>query len=49
MRCDLVALENVRRAIERIIETNDDRYGSERAKAHDGLKVAMRADPKITK
>lgn len=49
MRCDLVAPEIVRRAIERIVETNDDRSGSERAKAHDGLKAAIRADLNITK
>lgn len=49
MRCDLVAPEKVRRAIERIIETNDDRTGVERSKAHDGMKDAMRADLRITK
>lgn len=47
MRCELVAPEAVRRAIERIVETNEDRAG--RFKADDELKVAFRTDLGIAK
>ena len=47
MRCELVATEAVRRAIERIVETNEDRAG--RTKAHDELKAAFRTDLGIAK
>jgi hypothetical protein len=47
MRCELVAPEAVRRAIERIVETNEDRAG--RTKAHDELKAAFRTDLGIAK
>lgn len=47
MRCELVAPEVVRRAIERIVETNEDREG--RTKAHEELKAAFRADLGIAK
>jgi hypothetical protein len=47
MRCELVAPEAVRRAIERIVETNEDREG--RIKAHDELKAAFRTDLGIAK
>lgn len=47
MRCEFVAPEAVRRAIERIVETNKDRAG--RTKAHDELKAAFRTDPGIAK
>lgn len=47
MRCELVAPETVRKAIERIVETNADRTG--RRKAHEALKSALRADLGITK
>ncbi|CAM4232999.1 Phage protein [Novosphingobium lubricantis] len=47
MRCELVGPEPVRRAIRRIVETNDDREG--RNQAHENLKEAMRADLGITK
>lgn len=47
MRCELVAPKPVRDAIWRIVETNDDRVGRE--KAHDDMKTAMRADLGITK
>jgi hypothetical protein len=47
MRCELVAPEPVRNAIRRIVETNDDRAG--RDKAHEDLKMSMRADLGITK
>jgi len=46
MRCDLVGSQAVREAVNRIIETNDDREG--RSKAHQDLKEAMRADLRIT-
>lgn len=46
MRCELVAPEAVRKAIERIVETNEDRIG--RPKAHEALKAALRADLGIT-
>lgn len=46
MRCELVAPEAVRKAIERIVETNEDRIG--RAKAHEALKAVLRADLGIT-
>lgn len=47
MRCELVAPEAVRRAIEPIVETNEDRAG--RTKAHDELKAALRTDLGIAK
>ncbi|HEX7821936.1 MAG TPA: hypothetical protein VF463_15105 [Sphingobium sp.] len=47
MRCELVALQSVRNAIIRIVETNDDRFG--RNAAHEDLKTSMRADLKITR
>lgn len=47
MRCELVAPDAVRKAIEHIVETNDDRTG--RAMAHEELKTALRADLGITK
>lgn len=46
MRCELVAPEVVRNAIERIIETNADRQ--RRAIAHEDSKSALRADLGIT-
>jgi len=42
MRCDLVAPEDVRVGIARIVETNDDPGG--RAVAHESLKLALRAN-----
>ncbi len=42
MRCDLVAPNNVRKAIEEIISTNDDIDA--RHIAHDQLKKALRSD-----
>jgi hypothetical protein len=47
MRCDLVAPEAVRSAIEQIVQTNDDRES--RVKAHDKLKAALRTDLGIAK
>lgn len=47
MRCELVAPKAVRRAISRVVETNNDREG--RNVAHEDLKTAMRADLRITK
>jgi hypothetical protein len=47
MRCELVASEAVRKAIERIIDTNDDKVG--RSQAHEALKIALRTDLGITK
>lgn len=47
MRCELVAPENVRAAIRRIVDTNDDRVGRE--KADIDLRIAMRADLRITR
>ena len=47
MRCDLVAPKAVRRAIEKIVETNDDQDA--RKIAHDELKAALRTDLGITK
>ncbi len=47
MRCELVAPEAVRGAIERIVETNEDRAG--RTKAHDELKAVFRTDLGIAK
>ena len=47
MRCELVAPEAVRRAIHRLIETNECR--EDREKAHDELKAALRADLGIAK
>jgi len=47
MRCELVAPEIVRKAIEQIVDTNDDRIG--RPKAQEALKTALRADLGITK
>lgn len=46
MRCELVAPYQVRDAIRRIVETNDDREGHRQAD-HD-MKTAMRADLGIT-
>ncbi|KGB82222.1 hypothetical protein JT55_08850 [Rhodovulum sp. NI22] len=46
MRCELVAPEPVRKAIQQIIETDDDRIG--RQNANEALKVALRADLRIT-
>jgi hypothetical protein len=46
MRCELVGPEPVRDAIRRIVETNEDRVGRE--KADRDLKEAMRADLRIT-
>lgn len=45
MRCDLVAPQNVRQAIENIIETNDDKEA--RSRAHDRLKSELRKDLNI--
>lgn len=42
MRCELVAPETVREAIERIVSTNDDK-GARRV-AHEQLKGALRSD-----
>jgi len=42
MRCDLVAPDDVRAAISRIVETNDDWDG--RGVAHENLKLALRTD-----
>lgn len=42
MRCELVAPQSVREAIERIISTNDDKDA--RYIAHDQLKTALRLD-----
>lgn len=47
MRCELVAPQPVREAIQRIVETNDDR--AEREKADREMRIAMRADLGITK
>jgi hypothetical protein len=47
MRCDLVSPPNVRRAIARIVETNDD--VAERYEAHDKLKAALRDDLGVSK
>ena len=47
MRCELVGSAAVRDAVRRIIETNDDRTGRE--KADFDLRVAMRADLGIAK
>ena len=47
MRCELVAPSSVRETIRRIVETNDDRAGRERADRD--MKEAMRADLAITK
>ena len=46
-RCDLVAPEAARKAIERIVETNEDLAGP--TKAHDELMSAFRADLGIVK
>ena len=46
-RCDLVAPEPVRKAIERVVETNEDLAGP--TKALDELKSAFRADLGIAK
>lgn len=46
MRCELIAPEAVRTAIERIVETNEDPAG--RKTAHECLKAALRADLGIT-
>lgn len=46
IRCELVAPEYVREAVERIIETNEDHIA--RLKAHNELKVALRRDLSIT-
>ena len=45
IRCELVAPRQVRDAIARIVETNDDRLG--RVQAHEALKDALRIDLKI--
>jgi hypothetical protein len=42
MRCELVAPENVRNAIQAIVDTNDDRVA--RDLAHERLKAALRND-----
>lgn len=47
MRCELVAPEPVRKAIDRIVETNEDRKG--RVTAHEDLKAALRADLSVAK
>jgi hypothetical protein len=47
MRCELVAPATVRNAISQIVATNEDREG--RNIAHENLKIAMRADLKVTK
>lgn len=47
MRCELVGSSAVRDAIGRIVETNDDRAG--RDKAHNDMNEAMRADLGVTK
>lgn len=47
MRCDLVAPAPVRKAIERIVETNEDRVA--RSQAHEALTAAFRLDLRITK
>lgn len=47
MRCELVGSTQVRDAIRRIVETNDDRSGRQVAD-HD-MKAAMRADLGVTK
>jgi hypothetical protein len=47
MRCELVGSKAVREAIQRIIDTNDDREA--RQKAHAYLKLVLRADLGITK
>lgn len=46
MRCELVASADVRDAVRRIVETNDDRAGRE--KADSDMKTAMRADLGVT-
>jgi hypothetical protein len=46
MRCDLVGSKDVRIAIQKIVDTNDDREG--RTKADNELKIAMRADLGVT-
>ncbi|MGC6329154.1 hypothetical protein [Rhizorhabdus sp. FW153] len=46
MRCELVGSANVRDAVCRIVETNGDRPG--RDKAHEDMKEAMRADLGVT-
>jgi hypothetical protein len=46
MRCELVAPAPVRNAIAQIVATNEDRDG--RNIAHENLKIAMRADLKVT-
>jgi hypothetical protein len=46
LRCELVGSNAVRDAVGRIVETNDDRAGRE--KAHDDMKKAMRADLGVT-
>ena len=47
MRCELVAPATVRDSIRRIVQTNDDRAGRERADRD--MREAMRADLGITK
>ncbi len=42
MRCEIVAPENVRQAIQEIIDSNIDRKG--RSRAHENLKTSMRRD-----
>lgn len=46
MRCELVAPTVVRDAIRRIVETNEDRAGRQKADAD--MKAAMRADLGVT-
>lgn len=47
MRCELVAPDLVRKAIERIVETNDDPRA--RSSAHDALKETLRRDLNVEK
>lgn len=47
MRCDLVAPKNVREAIQRIVDTNDDK--SMRYQSHETLKEVLRSDLGVTK
>lgn len=46
MRCELVAPESVRLAINHIVQTNDDQRA--RYDAHESLKAALRADLKVS-
>lgn len=47
MRCELVGSKSVRIAIQKIVDTNDNREA--RQKADEELKIALRADLGITK